>query len=368
MNKIETVSTLQMAILFQAFMTGSSILNIQGPIVGVAQTSAWISILIGNGVGFVVLFFVLFLYKRYPTLTFVDYTREIMGGFFAILFTIPLVLFLFLLLSNITYGMGQFFTTSMMRETPLYIYHLCILLIASLTVYAGIEVMARMFHMLLYFMIGIIVLIFLLAIPNYETSALLPILPNGWKPVLHAAYITIGFPYVDIMLFSMVLPFTRQEQNKSIRKWLYLGLLINGFLLLTAAILPIMGLGPLVLTEKFPLYQLSRLIDIGEVFQRMESVFGMALILGSYMKITLMLFILNITICKMLRIPDYRQLTFVISLTVFLFSVTMFKNEIELAESGSIMQPILAIFLVFLPLSIVSLVALVRRKSSETMM
>lgn len=361
MKKVETISTWQMILLFQAFITGSSIINIQGPFIGIAENGAWISILIANAIGFLFLFIVLFMYERYPTLSYIQYTKELLWKPVAYAFGISLALILFLFTANITYGMGQFLTTSMMKESPLYVFHFLIIMVGALTIRSGIEVMARMFHGILYFMFFIILAILVLNITHYHPEFLLPVLPSGWKPVFHAAYVGIGFPYMDIMYFAMVLPYLKREHEMPFKRWMYGGLLLNGVVLAVTIMASIMILGPMVMFEKFPIFQVARIIEIGEIIQRVESVFGIALIIGSYMKITLMLFIINEVVTQLFDISNKRAFVFPNALLVYLLSVTTFNNEVELGESGLMMETILALSLGFIPLLIVTLRSVLKR-------
>lgn len=355
MRQVESIGNWQMIILFQAFITGSSILNIQGPMIGIAENGAWISIMLINAFSFLILLLILNLHEKYPDESYIQYSKKLLGKPLALIFGIPFLLWLFHLNANITYGMGQFFTTSMMKSTPLYVFHFLILMVAGLTVRAGIEVMARMFNGLLFFVIFIILMIFLLNITHYHPEFLLPVVPEGWKPVLHGAYVGFGFPYMDIMYFAMILPFLKKEKGKPFKRWMYAGLLFNGLILAFTIVSSIMILGPIAGNEKFPIYQAARIIEIGEIIQRVESVFGMALIIGSYMKITMMLFIINEVFTQLFNLSDKRAFVFPNMLLVYLFSLTMYENEVELGESGSIMETIIAFFLGFVPLVIVTL-------------
>lgn len=62
-----------------------------------------------------------------------------------------------------------------------------------------------------------------------------------------------------------------------------------------------MALGPLAGTAKFSLFTLARMISMQEIIERIESTIGMALIVGSYMKVTITLFILGETLANVLK-------------------------------------------------------------------
>lgn len=56
--------------------------------------------------------------------------------------------------------------------------------------------------------------------------------------------------------------------------------MILGITLVTSIVCSIMALGPLADELKYSLYQLARLIFIGEIIDRIESVIGISLIMG----------------------------------------------------------------------------------------
>lgn len=58
------------------------------------------------------------------------------------------------------------------------------------------------------------VVVLLFAIPEYQPEQLLPILPKGLTPVMAGAYYTFGFPYSEVFLFGMLLPFAAGKKLK----------------------------------------------------------------------------------------------------------------------------------------------------------
>ena len=79
MDKLETISAKQMGVLFFTFMTGSSIINIPAPLIGKAQNGALLSLLISGAMGMVLLGCILYLHARFPDLSFVEYSRKLIG-------------------------------------------------------------------------------------------------------------------------------------------------------------------------------------------------------------------------------------------------------------------------------------------------
>ncbi|MDQ1005280.1 spore germination protein KB [Neobacillus niacini] len=365
MRKEETVSSGQMACLFLSFTLGSAVINIPQPLTQSGNSGAWLSVIIANGFGMFLLACILYLYRKNPDFTFIDYSRKILGKWITLCISIPILLLLFLILSYIVIDIGGFFTSAMLRETPPYVFHVLILLVAAMTARAGMEVMARMFVLLLCYLIIFSLMVIVLNLPNYHLGYLLPVFPAGMKPVIHSTYMVLGFPYGEIVFFSLLLPFIQKEKNNSIKKYMFLALLIQGFLLILSILCTIMALGSLSGTFKFSLFQLARLVNIREIITRIESFIGIALIVGSYMKTSIMLFILKETLSRVLGLKDERIIIFPVMFISLLLTLTMFKSEIEFFEAVFVVLPLIMIIVAVLPLLLITIIVLFTGKKIE---
>jgi spore germination protein KB len=272
---------------------------------------------------------------------------------------------LFLVLSYIVIDIGGFFSNAMMRETPSYVFYSLILLVAALTARAGIEVMARMFVLLLSYIFIFSIIVLVLSLPHYRVGNLLPVFPEGMKPVIHGAYMAIGFPYGEIIFFSFLLPFVRKEKSNTLQKYMFSVLLIHGFLLILSILCTVMALGPLAGTFKFSLFQLARLINIREIITRIESFIGIALVVGSYMKTTIMLFILKEALSRVLKLNDERILIFPVTFISLLLTLTMFKTETEFVEAVFVALPLVIAIFVVLPLLFITIMVFFNGKKTE---
>lgn len=356
MTKNETVSSGQMAVLFLSFMLGSAIINIPQPLTEAALNGAWVSLLISFGFGMLLLACIMYLYRKNPNYNLLDYSRKILGKWLTFALSIPIILLPLLQLSYIVIDIGGFFTDAMMRETPSYVFHAFILLVASLTVRAGIEVISRMFVLLLCYLIFFSVIVLILVFPFYQVENLFPIFPEGIKPVIHGTYMAIGFPYSEVVTFSFLLPFVHKENKYSLKLSMYTALLLHVFLLTLSILCTTMALGSLAGTFKFSLFELARLINIKEIITRIESFIGIALVVGSYMKATIMLFILKETLSQVLQLKDKRIVIFPLTFISLLLTLTMFKNEIEFVEAVFVGLPMLLFVILDIPLLFITVV------------
>nr|MBC9203905.1 endospore germination permease [Paenibacillus sp. PL91] len=353
-----------MGVLFFVFMTGSSIINIPGALIGKANNGAWLSLLLSGGIGFLILACILFLHRRYPTMTFVEYSRHLMGTPLTILFSVFTISFLFYMQSAIVNDVGLFMVSSMLRETPMYAFTFLIFAISAVTVRAGLEVMARMFTLTMILTAISILVVLIIAIPDYNPSLLLPILPKGIKPVLYGAYFTFGFPYAEIFLFSMLLPFVNEGTTGKLSKTMLAVLGINILVLCLSVICAIMIFGILAGEKPYLLFSLARIVEFQEIIQRIESIIGMSLILGSYMKTTITLYVLNLYLSQMFRFQNSQALVMPLALIGFFMGLVTIDGATEWGRIVTTIHPVWTFAAFIIPLLLLTVIALFKKKDN----
>jgi spore germination protein KB len=357
----QTISVGQLAILYVSFMVGSSVINVPNPMIQFAGNMAWLSIIVSAFMGMLLLSLVLYLFRCYPDDVYTAYLNRVYGSWIAGVFVVLFVLMLFLMFSYIILDIGNFFTNTMMVETPAYVFNALTIIAAAYAVHAGIEVMGRMFFLLMASMMVAVVVLIILAIPIARAEPLLPLFAEGFKPVLHGIYFSYGFPFGELFLFSVILPFVRKDSRQHAGKWMYAMTALSGLLLLTVIVITLTTLGPLAGDRKFSLYAVSRLIEVGQFLLGIEAVVGIALIAGSFMKATVVLFILNYVMSRFFNLDDDKLLLPVISLIAFLLSMTMFPTESELSFAVHVVWPLIVVTGTG-PLILAALITFVKRR------
>jgi len=220
--------------------------------------------------------------------------------------------------------------------------------------------MARMFLPLVVAMLAAVVVITMLSIPIARPEQLLPLFPEGIKPILHGVYFSFGFPFAEMALFAMLLPYVRKEGRKALVKWMTGTTVVNMLSLLFVIVVSVVTLGPLAAERKFSLYSVARLLEIGNFLEGTEAIVGYALIAGSYMKATLVLYMLNQITSSLLKTNGDMLLPFK-ALISFMLSVTMFQNESEFNESVNVVWPLITMTVGMAPLLLMAVITFCKR-------
>ncbi len=221
--------------------------------------------------------------------------------------------------------------------------------------------MARMFLLPIVSVLLSIIVILILSIPNYHVDALLPIMPDGFKPILLGTYFSYGFPYVELGIMTMLLPYVRKEKQRNLSKGMFWALCINGFFLLAVTLSTIMVLGPMAGDRLYSMFEVARTVDLLEVIQRIESLVGISLIMASFMKATIVLFILNLSLAKLFNLKDDRILVFPLTMICFLYSMKLIEHgQAHWVNTVTMIHPLWGTLAYSLPLLIVVGVAAIR--------
>ncbi|WP_042162019.1 GerAB/ArcD/ProY family transporter [Paenibacillus gorillae] len=365
MKQPERVSSIQMSMLFLFFMTGSSIVIVPAPLTSIAGNGAWISLLIATAIGMLLLAAILYLNRLAPELSLVGQSQAALGKGLTLLVLIPFTFVLTWNISGVVIEIGIFFKNTMLKETPTYAVSTLFFIMIGFTAMAGIEVIARMAAVFMFLMFGCIVMIWILVANLYHPQYLLPIMPDGMGPILNASYVVYGFPYSELVVFSVILAFVRKDENAQLRKHMYIALIINSLTLIASVISSIMVLGPLSGNLKYSLYQLARLISFQEVIERIESVIGFSLIVGFYFKASILLLILIKLLKELLGLKNERLIVFPATFICLLLSLTTYIKESQLEEFVNVTWPLLNTLAYTVPVLLILAVTAIRFHSNQ---
>lgn len=281
------VSAFQLFALVVLFELGSAI------VVGLgmqAKQDAWIAILLGmvSGVGVFSIYW--YLYLHFPSHTFTDYIPKIVGRYLGYPIAAAYISYFAYIASRILRDAGDLLITANFNETPLIVINAMILAVIVYGLVLGVDVLARSGE--IFFCVVVAFIAFLLGSlfltrHTVHPENLLPVLEQGWRPVLKTAFpLTATFPFGETIAFGALLPLFRRPA--AAWKIGCAAIVASGALLSFIRALDISVLGAhLASTSQFPFLETTRRINIGEVIQRMDAFVLSILLIGSFFKIAI---------------------------------------------------------------------------------
>lgn len=286
---------------------------------------------------------------------------KIIGRFIGFLYTFYFIHLGALCIRNIT----EYIQVVSFPETPQYFTAIFLGILAIYIVKSSLEVVARVNKFLFPLLILILFVTFVLVIPNANVNNLLPILENGWLPVIKASFLPFSFPFGETVIFLTLLN-TVEEKKKNTKIFL-LGIYGGGFFILTTTLRNILILGfPFLSSSTFPSYQALSLINIGNFVRGIEIIVSILITIAGFIKISVCLLAACIGICRIFNFSDYKWVSAPIALLMMSLSFILFNSTMHMFEWVKIYKYYAFPFQVILPIIIFVVGIIKKNKSSST--
>ncbi|MDC2867869.1 GerAB/ArcD/ProY family transporter [Bacillus sp. BP-3] len=333
------ITSLQLFAMVMLFELGSAL------VVGLgmdAKKDAWLAIFLGWAGGMIVFGVYGFLFRQYPTLPLTGYLKKILGKYLGSLLGLVYILYFIYIASRVLRDFGELLTGSAYDETPLFVINSLMIVTMVYVLRKGIEVLARtgvLFFFLL-FMLGVLGNTLILISGLVDFNHLLPILENGWKPVLKAAFpLTFTFPFGEMITFTMLFPYLNKPQQAM--KIGYAAITLSAISLIFTIIVNIAVLGVDIASRAtFPLLITIGKVDIVNFLQRLDIIVILTLIIGGFFKISIFFYAAVIGMRDIFKIKNHNKLIFPIGMIILFSSVQIANNFTEHIVEGLKVVPI----------------------------
>lgn len=334
----EKISGSQLGLLQFTFIMSTIILTIPRIMVSFAEQDAWLSVLPSTFTGFISIWVMITLAKRYPGLTIIEYSSLILGKWLGKCLGLYYLYFWFMSISAITKQHTFFISTLLLPNSPPIVASFTIVLVAALAVIAGIEVIARSNELLTMLMLILLIPLLLLSIKEADPGQLEPVLGNGVGPLLRAAITPASSFMNQLFILGWLLPYLNQPKKAakaSLLALLGIFLMVFGIVILT-----IMVMGPLTGRLNYSFLSVIQYAAIEGSFERLEAVAVGVWVMGTFVKVALSLFILSQSLSYLCGIQSYREFVYPLALLSVIGSVWIFKDVTGLYEYLALSYPI----------------------------
>lgn len=196
--------------------------------------------------------------------------------------------------------------------------------------YNGIEALGRL-HALFIPLAGVIMAVFfLLVLPQCHISNLFPIMGTGTYNVFVRGFNRISI-FADILLLYILLPYCKSAQTAFVcgrRAIVAGGICASAISLIYCAVYPY----PLSADFMMPVYQLMRLVRIGDFFQRAESVFEFIWLIAALMYISVYASVICLVWQKTFRLKYHHPL--IVPVVISIVSLALLPNSSGVMQTG----------------------------------
>ncbi|MDR6225210.1 GerAB/ArcD/ProY family transporter [Desmospora profundinema] len=327
------ISAFQLFSLILLFELGSAL------VVGLgmdAEKDAWLAILIGMTAGLVLFLIYERLFRYYPDLPLTGFLQKILGKPLGWVFGLAYVLYFIYIGSRVLRDFIDLLITTEYGLTPELVIGTMMILTMIYVLMMGIEVLARLgeIHLIIMIMLGLVANFFIHVTELVEINRLLPVLEEGWKPVLETAFpLTMTFPFGEMIVFTMLFPYLNRPKKL---KRIGLGAMVaSGLILAYTIAINIAVLGADVAARSpFPLMGTVGRIIIAEVIQNLDVVALWTLIIGGFFKISLFFYVAVLGVTDLFNIKRHQSIVIPIGIILLISSLIIAENFAAHIEEG----------------------------------
>ncbi len=354
MNK--KISTQQFAFLLFFLLQGSSLFYI--PEAG-AGRDAWIANILASLLGFYVLFAFLGIHNKFPGISVLRVSELALGKaagktlnllFVCVIFTVALrYLHNQVIILNIIY-----------RGIPDILFQSVLILAAACCIYKGLINIARLAELFIWVSVFLFFLSFIIAYNLMDPMNLTPVLADV-KPVIAGAFYAFAWPYAELSLLAVFLPFISDlgEKKRFIYYWYFLAAII--LLFKTAISIAIMG-PEILMAARVPFYEIHRLIDFADFLRRVELFFFFPLLIMGFIASLLAYKSFLLGLKELFSLKQFRPLILPVGLLIIILTNYIFPSDLEYLQEAEKTLPLLTVpFYLFYP-SIILLTSRIREK------
>lgn len=330
------------------------------------RQDAWIAILLGGMGGLLLFGLYVYLFRQYPQLPLTGYLPKILGKYIGWPLGFLYVVFFIYAGARDLRDVGSLLIASVYDRTPLFVLNLLVLFAAAYVIRKGIEVMARTGEIMTasIFAFGLLGVPLVLFSNIMDVHLLLPVLGEGWKPVLTTALTqTWMFPFGETICFTMLLPYLNKP-NLAFKTGAA-GIAVSALVLSLTISMEITILGA-VLTSRstFPLLAAISKVNIGDFIQHVDALAVFTLIVNNFFKVGLFYYAAAVGTADLFRFPKYQVLLLPIGFIMLISSMMMASNFPEHLKEGKLaLKTIFPVFAVALPLILAAAVQIRKRFS-----
>jgi len=196
--------------------------------------------------------------------------------------------------------------------------------------YAGIEPFARANEFVVPLAALVLPVLILMPMPLCDLHQFQPVLENGWLSIWRAS---IPLIFVYGLEFAVAIQFVPNLRSPDkLPQDILIAAAISTVLIAVVVILVVGVFGPTVRDLQYPVLELVRVVRVGRFIERLDTLYGIAVLTTIIFKITVLHLALCMGIQDVCRTSDYRWAIIPVGASMFASGLWFFRNIPELVH------------------------------------
>lgn len=319
------ISSIQLIFLIIAFMQGSSLLI--SFTLNMTKQDTWVVILLAMLIFIPFLSSYSILVKRFSGKKLVQINEIVYGKYLGSIISIYYIIFFILTLSFNLKGLAYFYNTFLMSDTPLIFFLVVFTLMCAYGVYKGIEVLGRVSFIFMIVGFFILASTSLLLIDKMDFSNMLPVFDIPINKFVKGTHMILSIPFGELVVILTIIGDVDNSEHSL--KHILIAFLIGNinFLVVVVQDMVILGNTAGILTS--PAFQVSRIIEIGGIFTRMDILIAIGHTMLMFFKCCIFYYAAVVSLSHLLKLKSYSVLLLPIAGIAIILSAIVFQSSIE---------------------------------------
>lgn len=350
----------ELTLLMIGFILGSTVLISPG---AAAAQQGWMAILLGMMEAMAFAYLYIILLRRFSGRTPVEIHELVFGPWLGKLVSLAFLGYFFHVGSLGVTFYHDYLKMGILVETPSSVVIFAGIMIIIYGAVKGIEVLARCSQGMVIMTLFLLLILTLLTIPNIELSNLLPLFSLPLGKLLWSAHGAATFPFGETVAFMMVAPSLNRSNQTTV---VFLkAIVIGGFFLMVVSARTVAVLGKTAEIFIYPGFEASRLIQIADVFTRLELIPAINFLMMVFLKTSVLLYVTALGLGQLFKLKRYQPLVLPLGLLMGLTSLLNFSNVLESITFLNRIYPLYGLCFQLLIPAITLIVAFLRKQPRE---
>lgn len=325
----EQISRLQFCFLMFWLVIGDGILMLPVTIGQFVIHDAWMVGLIFIP-GAIVLSSVVHIFVRvFPGQNLIDALQTAFGSWLGRVLGVWMITWMFLNTCLIVRKETLFVTTNFFPNTPIYISAAVFMAPLIYAVFKGVEVVGRLAEIISPVAIGTTVVLYLLALQNAHISNVLPLLVDGFSPVLRGTM--VPWMYATNFIVALMMVHNLKDPLKMGKDVLISGVVVGSTGLLAEAVITLV-VGQIRSSTLFPVMEVIRSTRIGYFWERLDPLYVITVITTIFLNVAALFYTLLIAVQSLFGCKSYRPFVWGGALAVWTGALFFMENSGRLLD------------------------------------
>jgi spore germination protein KB len=310
--KVQITNGMYMALIINMIYAKAIGLT-QGSISREVGNDMWISTGFSVLQGLVIMFITIVTIRRMPDKDLIGQSSALLGEWFGKM--VAIIIFFFFLIAygvvmiTFVYHLKDYF----LPEAPTYLFILSAIIVGSVGIFYGLEVVSRMALLGIFSVLSLNILLLIGSISEFDIRELLPTFQSGLPKILWASRHHNADWAIATMMTALILPHVKDPNtwaNAGVSGSAYSGIFIIMWPILEVGVLTSEVAGQYIVS----CMQMARSAHIGIFLHRYEMIMIAFFALSSLTQIMMTLFCASIALQKIVGGKDYRKMIPAVSL------------------------------------------------------